>query len=80
MKTILIMTGVSIFVLAYGTAMLNAIERRAIAAASGRKHSQTGEPLVEFDQRYKTRAKLITWAGGIGLIGSIFYNAFSAIF
>ncbi len=48
----------SIFVLAWGNAMLGANTRRGMAVRAGRTHSVTGEPLTDFP----ARQRIIGWA------------------
>lgn len=63
--------GGSIFLVAYGNAMLGAVGRRAGAVARNQKHSVTGEPLVEFDPKYVLIARVVAWGGGIAFIAAI---------
>lgn len=56
-----------IFVLAFGNGMLGASTRRSIAVQAGRKHSQTGELLVEMPGHYRVRGWVLVGAG-LGLL------------
>lgn len=71
-----------IFLLAYGNAMLGAVERRRGAVARNQKHSVTGDPLVAFNPRYVLVGRILAYSGGVVFIGAIvaFATGMEALF
>ena len=63
-----------ITILAIGNGMLGASTRRSIAVQAGRKHSQTGELLVEMPRSYRVRGWVFVVVGLVMTLTAIGVN------